>query len=146
MNPKLIFHYISYLQYPMMLVAMIFLFEALITGKFIDLDYYLEAVNNTLIFMGLGISFSSLQDTDKTQNKLSKKVWQDPVKGKRFLIIMGFFTAFLIIAGLCFYFIFDEGASKTVSIGIFVLGIGMVGLLKAAMEMFEKHRTDKNPL
>lgn len=146
MNPKLIFHYISYLQYPMMLVAMIFLFEALITGKFIDLDYYLEAVNNTLIFMGLGISFSSLQDTDKTQNKLSKKVWQDPVKGKRFLIIMGFFTALLIIAGLCFYFIFDEGAAKTVSIGIFVLGIGMVGLLKAAMEMFEKHRTDKNPL
>lgn len=146
MNPKLIFHYISYLQYPMMLVAMIFLLEALITGKFIDLDYYLEAVNNTLIFMGLGISFSSLQDTDKTQNKLSKKVWQDPVKGKRFLIIMGFFTALLIIAGLCFYFIFDEGAAKTVSIGIFVLGIGMVGLLKAAMEMFEKHRTDKNPL
>ena len=144
MSAKLIFHYISYLQYPMMMVGFIILLESIVTGKFLNLEYYLEAINNVLIFLGLGISFSSLQDTDKTQNNLSKKVWQDPKKGKTFLLIMGIFTAICIIAGLFFYFIFNESTLESISIGLFVLGIGLIGLLKAAMEMFEKHRLDRN--
>ena len=47
-----------------------------------------DNLNSVLIFMGLGISFSSLQDTSKTQNELSKKIWQNPRKGKIAIIII----------------------------------------------------------
>ena len=35
-------------------------------------DFISQTLNTVLIFMGLSVSFSSLQDTSKTQNKVSK--------------------------------------------------------------------------
>ena len=68
------FQKISYLQYPMMLIAMYFaikpytyIFEAGMENQ----DKMFADLNSLLIFMGLGISFSTLQDTTKTQNKFS---------------------------------------------------------------------------
>lgn len=40
-------------------------------------DTIWENYNFTLIFMGLGISFSPLQDPTNTQNKASRKVWEN---------------------------------------------------------------------
>ena len=33
---------------------------------------------------------------------------------------------------------------KNITFGILVLGIGVIGMLKSAIEMFENHRKDKN--
>ena len=96
--------------------------------------------------MGLSISMSTLQDTTKTQNKASQKVWEDPQKGKLFLIIMSLTTLFFIIMGMVGMFFTDKKALNDLSIGLFVMGIGMIGLIKAASEMFENHRKDKNPV
>ena len=61
-NYKQFFQYLSYAQYPLMLVALYFAYEPLISGVE-SLDTLFEAYNKSLLFMGLGISFSTLQDT-----------------------------------------------------------------------------------
>jgi magnesium-transporting ATPase (P-type) len=103
-----------------------------------------QSLNAVLIFMGLSVSFSSLQDTSKTQNKISKKIWQDPVKGKIMIIILSFMILFFLTFGLIGFFVYDFGILKNLSVGIIIFSLGMFGLLKAAVEMFENHRLDKN--
>lgn len=149
MKIKLLFHYISYLQYPLMLVAVYFALMPYINGfenNKESIDSFFRNVNNMLIFMGLGISFSTLQDTEKTQNKMSKKIWENPKKGKIAILVMSLMTLFMMILGLVGYFNTNDNRLKDVSIGIIILGIGFIGLLKSAIEMFENHRLDKNPI
>jgi hypothetical protein len=147
MNFKAFFHFISYLQYPLMLIALYFTFSPYLTG--IDNlkenpDLIFQKLNISLIFMGLGVSFSSLQDTTKTQNKISKDIWENPKKGKIAILLMSFLIFFILILGLIGYFNSVDGILEDLSIGLIVLGLGLFGLLKAAVEMFENHRKDKN--
>ncbi|WP_459212133.1 hypothetical protein [Aquimarina rhabdastrellae] len=147
MNIKLFFHYISYLQYPLMIVALYFAFKPHfegIEGDKESIDMVFKSLNNMLIFMGLAISFSTLQDTTKTQNKLSRKIWESPTKGKLFLIFMSIMTAVFIIYGMIGYLGETNAKLQELSIGIIVLGIGFIGMLKTAIEMFEYHRKDKH--
>lgn len=97
-----------------------------------------------LIFGGLGISLSTLQDTTKTQNKLSLQVWQNPKKGKLMLTLIGIMALFLILIGLFGMYSSTSEIIQQLAIGTIVTGIGLIGLLKVAMEMFENHRLDKN--
>jgi len=108
-------------------------------------DLVFGNLNSALIFMGLAISFSSLQDTTKTQNKLSKRIWEDPLKGKITIILMGCMILLILVYGLIGFFVAQDGMIKNLAIGAIVLSLGMFGFLKAAMEMFENHRKDKNP-
>ena len=147
MKIKLFFHYISYLQYPLMLVALFFAFKPYFNGFEISnekIDLVFRNLNTMLVFMGLSISFSTLQDTTKTQNKMSRKIWENPKKGKLVILIFSLSTLFLITIGLIGYFNLSHSKLKEISIGIIVLGIGLVGMLKVAIEMFENHRKDKN--
>jgi uncharacterized BrkB/YihY/UPF0761 family membrane protein len=146
MNFKDIFHYVSYLQYPLMLVAIFFAIKPYLEGieNFQENpDIIFQNTNSLLIFMGLAISFSSLQDTTKTQNKLSKKIWENPKKGKIFIAFISSIILILLIFGLIGYFASETSFLKEISIGIIVFGLGMFGFLKAAIEMFENHRIDK---
>lgn len=147
MNFKVIFHYISYLQYPLMLIALYFAFSPYLSGidnlrKNPNLIFL--QLNTCLIFMGLGISFSSLQDTTKTQNKFSKDIWENPKKGKIVILIMSFLILLILLMGIIGYFNSVDGLLKDLSIGFIVLSLGMFSFLKAAVEMFENHRKDKN--
>jgi uncharacterized membrane protein len=100
--------------------------------------------NNLLTFAGLGISFSTLQDTSKTQNKISKKVWENPTYGNRVIIVMSVYTFLFVLLGIVGLYASNDSIIKEMSFGIMVFGIGCIGLLKAAIEMFENHRKDKN--
>ena len=147
MNFKTFFHYISYFQYPLMLIGLYFAFKPYFQGiehlqKNPDLIF--QNLNSLLIFMGLGVSFSSLQDTAKTQNKFSEKIWKNPTKGKIMIAFISLMILSFLTFGLIGYYITKGGVLKEISIGIIVLGLGMFGLLKAAIEMFENHRIDKN--
>jgi uncharacterized protein YneF (UPF0154 family) len=108
-----------------------------------DPEMVFSDLNTLLIFMGLSISFSSLQDTTKTQNKLSQRIWENPVKGKIAIVVICGIIAFNLLYGLTGYFITEKGIIKDLSLGAIVLGLGMFGMLKAAVEMFENHRKDK---
>jgi protein-S-isoprenylcysteine O-methyltransferase Ste14 len=96
-----------------------------------------------LVFMGLAVSFSTLQDTQKSQNKVSTRIWEDPKKGKRFIIMFTIVTAMAIIIGLIGYLSAHDSKLKEVSFGFIVFGMGLVGMLKTMIEMFENHRKDK---
>lgn len=124
-----------------MAVVMYFVFEPYFNG----FETLMESFNSALIFMGLAISFSTLQDTTKTQNKISKKVWQSPKKGKITLACMAVMALYCIISGIVGFYSSEMEVLQQFSFGLIVLGIGILGLLKAAMEMFENHRLDKSP-
>ncbi len=143
MNFKTIFHYISYLQYPLMLIGLYFA----LSPYFIGLgkvkenpELIFENLNAVLIFMGLATSFASLQDTTRTQNNFSKKIWENPVKGKIIISVMCLTILVFLILGLTGYFTTTNGILKDLSVGIIVVSLGMFGFLKAAIEMFENHR------
>lgn len=140
-NTRNIFHKLSYLQYPLMLVAIYFALIPYFNG-FLGT---LESFNNMLIFMGLGLSFSTLQDTTKTQNKASKKIWENPKKGKIAIILIVIFAFSILMMGLLGLYFSKSEVLQQMSYGMIVFGVGVVGLLKTAIEMFENHRLDKNP-
>lgn len=140
-NPRNLFHKVSYLQYPVMLVGLYYVLRP----YFIGFDTLLENYNYALIFMGLGISLSTLQDTTKTQNNFSKKIWESPKKGKIALFIMLIMALIFISIGIFGIYSSNNSALEQISYGTFVLGIGILGMLKAAIEMYENHRLDKNP-
>lgn len=138
-NPKKVFEKISYLQYPSMIVALLFTLKP----YFFGFETIWENYNYAMIFFGLGISLSTLQDTSKTQNNFSKKIWQDPKKGKIAIIFMALLAALFILVGLFGIYVSTNEIIKQLAFGTIVLGIGYIGMLKTAIEIFENHRMDK---
>lgn len=89
--------------------------------------------------MGLAISFSTLQDTTKTQNKLSLRVYQNPKYAKYFIIYLVLLTLTFLIFGI-FGLLFSKNENfQAIAFGSITLGIGMIGMLKVAIEMAEYH-------
>lgn len=137
-NYKLYFQYLSYLQYPLMLMGLYFAYEPLLN----DINSLWESYNKCLLFIGLGISFSTLQDSTKTQNKLSRIVYQNPKYAKIFIIYVILLTLFFLILGFYgFLFSINEKINQ-VSVGLLVMGIGMLGMLKMVLEMAVYHRKE----
>jgi len=146
MKIKKLFQIISYLQYPLMLLALFFSVKPYFNGiEYLinNIEILFKNYNYVLIFMGLGISFSTLQDTTKTQNKLSKKIWENPKKGKKMIAIISGLTLLVLSYGVFGYFITENQKIKELSFGAIVFGIGLIGFLKTAIEVFENHRKDK---
>jgi magnesium-transporting ATPase (P-type) len=145
-DTKQIFHILSYLQYPLLILAIYFSIKPYFNGMqylIENIDILFENYNYFLIFMGLGISFSTLQDTRKTSLNFEKKIWENPKKGKTIIVLISL-TTFLILAfGIFGYFITSNENIKELSFGAIVLGIGLIGFLKVGIEVFENHREDK---
>lgn len=135
-NMKQLFQAISYLQYPLLLVAMGYMLYPYFAG----FDRFWPAVNDALIFAGLGVGFSTLQDTTKTQNDFSKRIWQDPRKGTIALAAIAAMTLLFLLLGIYGLYVARPGILKEVSFGTLTLGLGYIGMLKAAIEMHEHHR------
>ena len=90
--------------------------------------------------MGLAISFSTLQDTNKTQNKLSLRIYQNPKYAKLFIIYVIILTISILIFGV-FGLLFSQNENfQEIAFGCIVLAIGMIGLLKVVLEMAENHK------
>jgi uncharacterized membrane protein len=138
-NVKNIFNKISYAQYPLMLIALVYALMPYFQG----FSVFWTCINQALIFAGLGISFSTLQDTSKTQNEVSRKIWESPKKGRRALIFIAVSALLMLVSGLYGFLLAKDGIVKEVAFGMLMLGIGYIGLLKSAIEMFENHRSDR---
>lgn len=142
------FQVLSYLQYPLMALALFFSIKPYFNG-FTSLienpDILLKNYNYVLIFMGLAISFSTLQDTTKMQNEFSRKVWTDPKKGKIAILAICGLIAMFLLYGIFGYFFTTNEKLQELSFGSIVFAIGLIGFLKTALEVFENHRGDKNP-
>lgn len=134
-SAKDFFHKISYLQYPIMAAAVFFCYRPLLSG----FENIWTDLNKGLVFMGLGVTFSTLQDTTKTQNKISKRVWENPRYSRIFLILLIFHIIVFIGMGLVGMFLTEIQALQELSFGFLIFSIGLLGVLKAAVEMAENH-------
>ena len=112
MSAKDIFNKISYLQYPLGVVSIFYYVLFVISLTKNDIDW--SQLNNVLVIFGLSISFSTLQDTSKTQNKFSRKIWESPRKGKLFLIYMSLLTLVFIATGLIGFLKSTENIHKEI--------------------------------
>jgi len=135
-DAKKLFHYISYLQYPLLLVAVFYCYRPF----FDTLETLWADLNKGFVFLGLGISFSTLQDTTKTQNKISKRIFENPTYARRFIIVIVIQIIFFISLGMTGLLFSDNTPMQELSFGMIVLAIGIIGMLKAAIEMAEHHR------
>ena len=133
------FQWLSYLQYPALLVAFAYAARPLFNG----MDGMLDAYNSALLYAGVGVGMSSLQDPAKTQNKMSKKVWEDPRKGGLMLWLISAQALLPIVLGLLGTALAPTMALSQLALGLVAFGLGMIGLLKTAIEMREHHRLDK---
>lgn len=129
------FQYLSYLQYPIVLIALYFAYKPLIFG----MEMVWSDLNNTLIFMGLAVSFSTLQDTTKVQNKLSKRVWENSKYATIFLIYLGVITLVVLGFGFYGYFFSEHPNIQEIALGAIIFGISLIGFLKMGIEMAEHH-------
>ncbi|NOS91371.1 MAG: hypothetical protein HOP30_05585 [Cyclobacteriaceae bacterium] len=135
-DAKKTFHIISYLQYPFMIVSIYYCYRQMIMSG----DVSFPDINKGLMFLGLGVSFSTLQDTTKTQNNISKRVFENPKYAQRFIFAVAMMIAFFIGIGLFGTLISNNSILNELAIGCLGLGIGMMGMLKAVIEMAEHHR------
>lgn len=125
-----LFHYLSYFQYPFLLIGLYYSFKPNIFGN----ETIWSDFNFCLIFMGLALSFTSLADIRK-KNKISKKVFGNPRYAKIYLIYLMVLIVIILSAGLYALLITEIEPLKELATGIIVLGIGVIGLLKMSIEM-----------
>ncbi len=138
-----VFHYLSFIKYPLLLIALYFCYRPIVLDK-ID---FLEDLNNGLIFLGLGIGLDSLKDYEKL-NWLDRKVLHKPKIATYYFIIMGLIIFGFIFLGIKGYVSVDDSKLKELSIGLIVTGIGTIGFLKSGIEAtksyIEKQKTATN--
>jgi hypothetical protein len=131
-NARLFFHRISYLQYPLLVLGMVYVYKPLLFG----IDTLWVDYNKSLVFLGLALSMSTLQDTTKTQNKFSEKIWKDPRKSRLAITYLSFFAGLFVVVGLVALFS-TFGPLHELAFGLIALGVGCIGIVKSALEMAE---------
>lgn len=144
-----LFQWLSYLQYPALMVTLVYTVQALIAMfalKSTGWAPVLDLLNFVLLYGGVAIGLSSLQDPTKTQNKASLRVWQDPAKGRLLLWVLAVYSFIAIVLGLVGASLAKDTAISQLALGLVAFGLGMIGLLKTAIEMREHHRLDRQPV
>lgn len=142
-----VFQWISYLQYPALLVAGYFAVRLGLAAGSVGRsgwDGVYEAANMVLLHGGIGIGLSSLQDPTRTQNRMSLRVWEDPRKGRWMLGLLAAYAFGAMMLGLAGAWVSTNPVIGQLSLGQLAFGLGMLGLLRTAMEMREHHRRDRN--
>ena len=141
-NIKKLFHGLRYLQYPLVLIAFIFIIKPLFKGfdyLSSNPEYLFNSYSNALMFFGVTLSFSALQDPTKTSLRFEKKIWQNPKRAKVLLSIT-LITTFIFFAAGFWGFFMSGNYLKEFAFGSIVLAIGLLGYLKFQIDVFETHK------
>lgn len=144
-NIKKLFHKLSYLQYPLVLKAFFLLVKPLLKGfDYISSnpEYLFNSYSNALMFFGVALSFSALQDPTQPTLRFEKRIWQNPKKAKVSLSITLITTFFFFASGLL-GFIMSGSSQREFAFASIVLAIGLLGYLKFQIEVFEMHKEEK---
>lgn len=123
-----IFHYISFIKYPISLIGMYYFYKPIFFGN----ANLLESYNYGLIFLGLGIGLDSLKDYEKL-TWIDKKVYHKPKIAKYYFIFFGFLVLGLIASGVIGYFTKEDNVIKELSIGFIIFGFGALSVLKSGI-------------
>jgi hypothetical protein len=130
---KLVFHLLSYLQYPAMVMALYYPLMPLLAGK--ELQW--TDLNNSLVFVGLGISLATLQDPARSQNKLFSYIKDHPEDGKRIILLIVAITALILVLGIVGFFSDHTNTLNELYFGFFLFGVGLIGFLQRALDSLE---------
>lgn len=144
-NIKQLFHTLSYLQYPLLLIGLFLVVKPLFKGfEYLSAnpEYLFRTYNYALLFFGLTLSFAALQDSSRTSLKYEKRIWRNP-KSAKAIILFTLITITIFFAAGLWGFIAKESIIKEFSYGSIVLAIGLLGYLKLQIEIFENHREVK---
>ena len=98
---------------------------ALSAGKTGGLALVYDDWNYVLLYAGIGIGLSSLQDPTKTQNEISRRVWQDPRKGRWMLILLAAYALGAMGVGLVGAYLAADSVVNQLSLGLVAFGLGM---------------------
>ncbi len=145
---KKVFHILSFIQYPMLLLGVFFSIKPFWSG-FENIssnpEYFFSIYNNALIFFGVAISFSTLQDPNKLSLKFEKKIYKNPKKGKLYIALTIILVFIFFVYGFIGYFGLLEKSNiiTEFSYGSIILGVGLIGYLKLQIEIFDSHRQNK---
>ena len=137
-----IFHYISFVQYPFLVIALYYCYKPIIFGfDNFNTDEIIASYNSGLLFLGIGLSFTSLADINK-RTKLGDKIFGKRKNARRWLIYVG--TLIFAIFAMAIILTFFGGDKKVegLSTGLFVLGIGMIGILRMNLEIIRSYQKD----
>ncbi|WP_373775209.1 MULTISPECIES: hypothetical protein [Bacteroidales] len=146
-NVRKIFHLLSYLQYPLVAIALARLIFPLFRGfEYLSThsEYLFSNYNQMLIYYGLALSFSSLQDPTKTSLRYERKIWKTPRKAKVILfattvtMMLFFFTGFVGLMA-------DQPVMKEFTNGSFILSIGLLSYLKFQLDLYAIHTSAPQP-
>lgn len=135
-----VFHYLSFIKYPLLLLALYFVYWPIISGN----APVPKDLNNGLIFMGIGVGLDSLKDYRKL-NWLDRQVLHKPKRAKYYFIVIGLIILSFIVMGLQGYFSAEDHTLKDVSMGLLIFGIGMIGFLKTGLEVTKNYMESHNP-
>ena len=137
-----IFHYASFLQYPFIIAALYYSYKPIIIG--IDNFGKAEIISNynlVLLFFGIAFSFTSLADIRK-RTKLGNKIFGKQKNAKRWIIYICILVLFTFALAIYTMFFAKDEKLKDLSIGIFVFGIGIIGLLRMNLEIIKTYQPE----
>jgi hypothetical protein len=139
-NFRDVFHKLSFVQYPLLGIAMYYT----IMSVFTEVEAIWSNFNLGLLFLGLGISFGSLQDVTRPHYSLAKRVFESPSKAKAFVLLLAAEIILFIAMGLFALLGSKSPELREVAFGLIIFGLGMLGMLKTALESAEHHQRVKN--
>lgn len=131
------FHYVSYLQFPFLIIGLYYSYRPLFVGmKDMFSDY-----NMSLFFFGIGMSFSSLTNMRK-RTKIGDKIYAHPKRAKWWLIYMIVLIIVIFTLATITMFITKDERFQEFGVGLFVLGIGTIGLLRMSLDAIEFYQNE----
>ncbi len=140
-NFRSAFHALSFAQYPLMVIAIIYIGRPF----FRDFAALWADFNLGLLFFGLAISFGSLQDITRPHYSMAKRIFETPAKAKALILLLVVEIVFFIAMGLFGLLGSHVEELREVSFGLIIFGLGMLGMLKTALESADYHqRTRKD--
>lgn len=137
-----IFHYASFLQYPFIFAALFYSYKPLIIGMDnFDKAEIISNYNLVLLFFGIAFSFTSLADIRK-RTKLGNKIFGKQKSAKRWIIYICILVSVTFTLAVYTMFFAKDESLKDLSIGIFVFGIGIIGLLRMNLEVIKTYQPE----
>ena len=127
-----LFRYIAFLNIPLMIIGMFFLYEPLFHAP--SLAAYKEGVSKAFIFIGFGMTFTSLRDVKKI-DKFGRYFLERPKLFKPYYyisLLIGLLSTFIGII-LMFY-----DAHLQLGVGVTSFGVGYVSLIKSLADQAKK--------
>ncbi len=126
-------HYISYGKFIFLLIGIYYVYYPFFDKSVNQIDF----IGMGLIFIGIGLSFDALRDTNVV-DPFSKKLYQKPKLLMSFVIV--FLVIFFGLLGFSFYLInvVENESLQNIAVGLICTCLGGISLVRQMIETSRK--------